>query len=243
MQFRDYIFDSEILGRHMDIHVFGHFGTPIICFPSSMGRTDQFAGFGKMLDQIGDFVAGGKVKLYCVDGVDGDAWYNKYAHPGHRAWMAELYDRHLMDEVVPFIYRDCWTDYIPITTAGCSFGAYHAVNATLKHPWTFDRCIGMSGVYDVRDHADAYYDENVYFNNPVDFIGGVGESDYLDQLRRTDIRLVCGRGAWEHPHLTEDFSRLLHSRGIPNWCDLWGHDVEHHWFWWRRQFRHHIEQM
>ena len=46
-----------------------------------------------------------------------------------------------------------------------------------------------------------------------------------------------GWGAWEGPALdsTRAFSHLLGEKGIPNWMDLWGHDVSHDWHWWREQ--------
>jgi hypothetical protein len=29
-------------------------------------------------------------------------------------------------------------------------------------------------------------------------------------------------------------------KGISHERDIWGHDVEHHWSWWRRQLAHHL---
>ena len=61
-----------------------------------------------------------------------------------------------------------------------SFGAYHAANSLFKHPDVIKRCFAMSGVYDLRNFMDGMYDDNFYFNNPVDYLqelsDGVGVS-------------------------------------------------------------------
>ncbi len=81
-----------------------------------------------------------------------------------------MYDAYVAEEVVPFVHSHCQTPGIGITTTGASFGAYHAVNSLLKHPQVFRRCLGLSGVYDLRRFMDGDYDDNFYFNNPVDYV-------------------------------------------------------------------------
>jgi esterase/lipase superfamily enzyme len=27
---------------------------------------------------------------------------------------------------------------------------------------------------------------------------------------------------------------------VPAIFDYWGHDVEHHWYWWKKMLRHHL---
>ncbi len=65
------------------------------------------------------------------------------------------------------------TPGIAITTTGASFGAYHAANTLLKHPDLFRRCLALSGVYDIRRFMDGDYDDNFYFNNPVDYVANL----------------------------------------------------------------------
>ena len=36
---------------------------------------------------------------------------------------------------------------------------------------------------------------------------------------------------------------LLEYKDIPAIIDLWGHDVNHDWCWWKIQFRYFIEQL
>ena len=79
-------------------------------------------------------------------------------------------------------------------TTGCSFGAYHAVNFALRHPDVIRRTIGLSGLYDMRMFMDGYYDENFYFNNPIDFTANLGNDHQLWMLKQQDIILVCRPG-------------------------------------------------
>jgi esterase/lipase superfamily enzyme len=54
--------------------------------------------------------------------------------------------------------------------------------------------------------------------------------------------LVCGQGAWEDGNIesTQLLADILEAKGIRHERDLWGHDVEHAWNWWRRQVRYHL---
>jgi esterase/lipase superfamily enzyme len=49
--------------------------------------------------------------------------------------------------------------------------------------------------------------------------------------------VICaGQGAWEEA-MNADIARLrtiLEQKNIPAWVDLWGHDVNHDWPWWRK---------
>ena len=139
----------------------------------------------------------GRIKLFCVNSVNNESWYDKGAHPRHRSYVQAMYDAYVAEEVAPFVHTSCGSPGIAITTTGASFGAYHAVNSLLKHPQLFRRCLALSGVYDLRRFMDGDYDDNFYFNNPVDYVQGLADGWYLEQLAQDDIRLVTGSGPFE----------------------------------------------
>ena len=56
----------------------------------------------------------------------------------------------------------------------------------------------------------------------------------LHLLRSSSIHLVSGQGAYESPNSSRRFSQALRDKGIPHTLDLWGHDVNHDWPWWRK---------
>jgi esterase/lipase superfamily enzyme len=233
---------SPRLGRWMGINVYGHYGSPILVFPTSGGDENEYAGQG-MVDALAQHIDGGKVKLFCVSSVNNQSWYDKGAHPRHRSYVQALYDAYLADEVVPFVRDHCRTPGIGITTTGASFGAYHAANTLFKHPDTFRRCLALSGVYDIRRFMDGDYDDNFYFNNPVDYLAGLNDPWYLHHLAQDDIRLATGHGAYEDAGPTHELAAVLRSRGIPHSLDDWGPDGGHDWPYWKNQMNTYLERL
>jgi esterase/lipase superfamily enzyme len=90
--------------------------------------------------------------------------------------------------------------------------------------------------------TDGFSNEDVYFSNPMAFVPNLS-GEYLDAVRRhTHLTLVCGQGRWENGNIedTRQFAGILAGKGISHECDMWGHDVDHDWNWWRPQARHHF---
>ena len=135
---------SPRLDRQMNIRVYGHYGAPILAFPTSGGDEREYEGQG-MIPALAHHIDAGRVKFYCVSSVNNESWYDKQAHPRHRSWLQARYDDYLASEVAPFIHDHCRSPGIAITTTGASFGAYHAANTLLKHPDLFRRCLALSG--------------------------------------------------------------------------------------------------
>jgi esterase/lipase superfamily enzyme len=92
--------------------------------------------------------------------------------------------------------------------------------------------------------ADGYQGPDVYFNNPIAYLPGLG-GEALERVRRhVHLILVCGQGRWEEGNVedTQRLSDLLAAKGISHEHDLWGRDVDHEWTWWRRQARYHLSR-
>lgn len=232
---------SPALDIDMPLAVYGHYGVPVLLFPTASADFEEYERFG-MVDAIARHIDHGTIKLFSINGVNNLSWYNEGIHPAERARRQALYDQYVMQELVPFIYHHCHGPQ-PICTVGASMGAYHALNSLLKHPETFKWCIGMSGIYDVRRYFDGHYDDNCYFNNPPDFVAGLEDANLLETIRATSINLVVGQGPWEHVDWTESMARVLWSRGIPCNFDLWGHDVSHDWPWWKVEMDAYIPRL
>jgi esterase/lipase superfamily enzyme len=227
---------SPSLGRDMELVVFGHSGTPMLVFPSSMGRFHEWEDF-KMIDAISHQIENGYNQIFCVDSVDKESFYNKNANPYVRVVRHRQYDSYIIDEVVPFIHSRNDNRYI--ISSGASFGAYHALNVAFKYPLTFSKLIAMSGKFDIRNFFDGFYDNNVYFNNPVDYLPSLTDQDHLEALRRMDIRLVTGE--WDMcMDAAIDMSDKLYRKSVPHTLDIWGNQTKHDWPWWRDMIRKHI---
>lgn len=230
------------LERDMGIHVYGHYGPPLLVFPTSGGDENEYEGQG-MIAALGHHIEAGRVKLFCVNSVNNDSWYDKQAHPRHRSYLQAMYDAYVVSEVAPFIQDQCRTPGLAITTTGASFGAYHAANTLLKHPDVFRRCLALSGVYDIRRFMNGDYDDNCYFNNPMDYMASLTDGYYLHHLLQCDIHLATGNGPWEDSGPTYRFSEVLASRGIPHSVDDWGPEGGHDWPYWKRQMDQYIARL
>ncbi|MGH2402976.1 MAG: esterase family protein [bacterium] len=236
------VWHSDRLGRTMGIAIYGHYGLPLLVFPTSGGDEWEYEGQG-MIAALAPHIEGGRVKVFCINSVNNDSWYNTQAHPGQRSHLQALYDAYIAEEVAPFIDDHCRTPGIVITTSGSSFGAYHAANTVLKHPERFRRCLAMSGVYDLRRFMNGHYDDNFYFNNPVDYMVNLSDERALELLRQTDIHLITGTGPWEDSGPAYRLSEILHARGIRHSPDDWGPEGGHDWPYWKRQMNVYLGRM
>ena len=226
-----------------DVRAYGHWGRPLLAFPSERGNAQDWEDRG-MVEAIAPLLDAGRVKLYCVTSYDSATWHDHSLPLEERARRHDVYERWICDDVVPGIRADAGGDE-EVLLAGCSFGAYHAANFCLRRADLFPLAICMSGVYDVAvvgggwERGDA-----VYFHNPMDYVANL-HGDHLDRLRsRASLLLVCGQGQWEDTtgalESTRRFAGLLAERGLRHELDLWGHDVPHDWPSWRRQLAHHL---
>jgi esterase/lipase superfamily enzyme len=230
---------SPALHKQMGLLAFGHAGLPVLVFPSSEGSYHEYEDYG-MIGQVRDHIEAGRLRMYLVASHDSESWYAKHRPLHERAYQHALYENWIMEQVVPAIEHDVGRPGVRLLATGCSFGAFHSANFALKHPWRFAHALCMSGVYDVRFLMHGHHDDWVYFNNPMEYATHMHGSALEEVRRNTFITLVCGQGQWEDVALrsTKEFWGLLSRKGIPNYMDLWGHDVSHDWHWWRVQIRY-----
>ncbi|HBY99519.1 MAG: alpha/beta hydrolase-fold protein [Ardenticatenaceae bacterium] len=226
---------SPRLNREMELLIFGHAGARVLVFPTSMGRFFEWEDRG-MIAALGEHLERGWIQLYCVDSVDSESWYCKWAHPTGRVTRHAQYEEYVLNEVLP-LSRSKNPNPFLIST-GTSFGAYHAVNIALRHPTIFGRTIGLSGLYDIRRWCDGYYDETIYFHNPIDYVLGIRDPNQLEQIRHLDIIIAVGA---DDPAIDNNraFSQILWDKGIWHAFRLWDGWV-HDWPWWREMILHYI---
>lgn len=222
---------SAALRRDMELLVFGAAGTPLVVFPTSMGRFFDYEN-RRMISVIGDRYEQGQLQAFCVDSVDSESWYNKNISPSARALRHSAYDSYIINEVVPFIRAKNSSGIAPIAT-GCSFGGYHSMNLALRHPDIIGGAVSMGGSFNIHQFLNGYYDENCYFNCPPDFVPNLDDSWYLDQIRQQRFVLATGEldiCLGENIRL----GSILSGKYIPHWLDVWGNGTGHDWPWWEQ---------
>ena len=240
---RHELLDGGPMGRRMHLWKFGHYGTPVVVFPTAAGFAHEWKSQG-MIDVLADLIGRGKIKLYCPESNVAEAWTRKDSDPAWRIGRHQLYERWVMGVLVPYIYADSGGVPLPIACTGSSLGGMYAANFALKHPETFRWSLAMSGRYEMRNFTGGFHSSDVYFNNPLAYVPNLAGAP-LERVRKTHVTLVCGQGLWEEGCIEETraLAAVFRAKGIPHDEDIWGHDVRHDWDWWKRQAAYHFKRV
>jgi esterase/lipase superfamily enzyme len=201
------------IGADGNVLIHGHYGRPVLVFPSEGGNAWDFENNG-MLASVGHLVEGGRAKLYCVDAFDS----------GERG----QYESWIIDQVAPFIHEDLGGAQ-DILVTGCSMGAFHAANFVLRRADLFPAAMCLSGNYEfgVTGEVSGLHGDHLdWIRSRASFLLVCGQGMWEDTT-----------GALES---TKRLAWLLGEKGIGHELDLWGHDVPHDWPSWRAQIAHHL---
>ena len=232
---------SPSLNRQMEIVTYGHFGFPLLLFPTAAADFLEYERF-QLIDAMRDVIEAGKVKVFSINSINRAAWLNKQVHPRDKGIRQGAYNEYIAREVVPYIWNSC-RGRVGIITAGASLGAFHCANQLFRRPDLFDGMIAMSGSYDIRGYYDGdYYDDNVYFNNPVDYVPNLEGHDLWLLQQKRHIHIVTGQGDYENPDASRRLAGILYNKGIPFELDLWGYDMPHDWPTWRDMMRYYLRE-
>ncbi|UJH70298.1 esterase family protein [Ornithinimicrobium sp. INDO-MA30-4] len=239
-------FWSNGLDRPGALIRYGHFGRPVLAFPSEAGRAWDYENNG-MVEALRPLIEAGRIKLYCVDSFDHLSWSQNDLPTEARAQQHGYYENFIYEHVVPTIADDS-PDHHGIITTGCSLGGYHAVNFGLKRPDLFPIAISLSGNFDPSTwNGWGELGEATYFANPTAYVANM-DGGHLDWVRQhANIVLVVGQGPFEvHPTKSlpgaQTMASVLADKDIRHELDVWGHDSAHDWPWWRKQVAHHLHR-
>jgi esterase/lipase superfamily enzyme len=204
---------SPAIGAEGNVVIHGHYGRPVLVFPSEGGSAWDYESNG-MVGAVGGLLDAGRAKLYCVDAFDsGD-------RSGYESWI--------LDQVVPFIHDDVGGPQ-DIVATGSSMGAFHAANFVLRRADVIPAAICLSGNYDfgVTGEVSSFHGDHLdWIRSRASFLLVCGQGMWEDTT-----------GALES---TKRLAWLLGEKGIRHELDLWGHDVPHDWPSWRAQIAHHL---
>lgn len=232
MHINYYQWYSHRVNRDMGVLRYGHWGPPMIYFPTCGGGHSEF-DYYRMQDDLWWFIENGKIQIFCVDSVNTSTLYNGYIHPADRVWGQVAYQGYILEEVIPLLRNLTRNDHIGC--AGFSLGGYTSFNFALKFPHIFKFAIALGGVFDLSDFLEGYHDMNVYYNNPVEYVSNLSDPYYLD-MYRYHTRLVL-MGGQNDPFISDTYRmhNILNSRGIPHHFEVWGAPCDHHEYWWKKQ--------
>ncbi len=221
---------SPRMGREITLARWGHYGTPVLVFPTAGGDAEEIERH-HLLAHLSEPVEAGRIKVYSVDSTAGRALATHEGSPQHRMWLFNQYHQAMAAEVVPAIHADCG-GAPEIVAAGASIGAFNALAMVCRFPRLFRAAVCMSGTYDLEKFLGAF-DDDLFYSSPLHFLPGMSGPE-LDVLRRRFVVLASGAGRWEDPAEAWAVGQVLGSKGIPNRVDDWGPDYDHDWpTWWQ----------
>jgi len=223
----------------MPIVTYGDYGFALLLVPTAAADYLEYERF-QLLDTLAPFIDSGKVKVFSVNSINTESWLNKQMIGEHKAIRQNQFNEYIYNEVIPFI-RTSTSWETPIITCGASFGALHSMNLFLKRPDLINGVIAMSGVYNLMEYTDGFYDEQVYYNSPMHYIPNLTDHNVLEQIRRSNhIHILTGSGEYEAPDAAKEFAGVLYNKGITYELDVWNHDWKHDWPTWRAMLPHYI---
>src|SRR5215831_8165594 len=186
---------SERLQTDVTVVRWGVLGVPVLVFPSAGGDAEEIERHG-LVNACGPLLAEGRVKLYSVDSVAGQAMVTKTGSVEHRMWLLNQFHECVRWEVVPAIHADLGGRPMDVIATGASIGAFNALAVLCRYPDVFGAAIGMSGTYQIERFYDGAWSQDFYLAAPLQFLPGL-EGPQLDRLRTRFAVLAAGEGDWE----------------------------------------------
>jgi len=209
----------------------GHFGTPVLLFPTAGGDAEEIERF-HLIGAVMPLIEAGRIKIYSTDSIAGKAWISKQHSPEYCSLLQNRFDAMVYHEIVPAIRSDCESPDIEVIACGASIGAFNAVASICRHPDVFRLAVAMSGTYDLSKYLEGRFNQDFYFASPLHFLPGL-EGPLLDKLRQRFIVLPSGEGDYEDIGESWRMASVLGAKGIPNRVDPWGPEWRHDWTTWR----------
>lgn len=231
---------SDRLGCEATLARWGHYGQPLLLFPTAGGDAEEIERF-QMITVLEPLIAAGRVKVYSCDSVAGRVWFSKEGSPQHRMRVMNQYHQYVKHEVVPAIRTDCKDPNIGVWASGASIGAFHAAAVLCRFPDLFHKALCMSGTYDLLRFCELKEPTADYFvSSPLQFVPTLS-GPHLDLLRTRECLITSGEGRWEDIKESWNLANTLGRKGIPNRFDNWGPEWHHDWITWRAQLPKYLD--
>jgi esterase/lipase superfamily enzyme len=232
---------SDRLGGEITLVRWGHWGAPVLVFPTAGGDAQEVERQG-LVDACSELLAAGRLKLFSCDSLAGKAMMEEWGSPEQRLRLLNAFHQCVRWEVVPAIHGDSGGEELPVVAAGASIGAFNALAMVCRFPEAFSTAICMSGTYDLQRFYAGAWSDDLFFSAPLHFMPGL-EGEQLERLRERFVLLASGEGAWENIGESWRVADVLGARGVPNRVDSWGTEWEHGWGTWHRMLPTYLDEL
>jgi esterase/lipase superfamily enzyme len=240
MKMRDRWYSSR-LESDVTVVRWGHFGRPVIVFPTAGGDAEEVERM-LLIDALGELIEAGRIKVYSCDSIAGYAMVRGDGDARYRAALLNGFHEFVRAEMIPAIWADCRTPGADVVVTGASIGAFNAIAVLCRYPEVVSHAIAMSGTFDVASFIGPDAGEALYFATPLYFLPGL-QGPALQRLQQRFAVLASGEGRWENIENSWRLAEVMGQKGIPNRVDPWGPEYDHDWPTWREMLPHYLSQM
>ena len=94
---------SERLQQPITMARWGHFGTPVLIFPTAGGDAEEIERM-RLIAACSELIEAGRVKIYSCDSVAGKAMVAAEGTPAYRMWLMNQFHDCVINEIVPAIH-------------------------------------------------------------------------------------------------------------------------------------------
>jgi len=232
---------SDRLRGEITMLRWGTYGTPVLVFPTAGGNAEEPERNG-LVHSCEHLLIGGRIKIYSVDSVAGQAMMAKTGSPDDRLRLLSQFHECIRHEVLPAIHADLGHQALDVVASGASIGAFNAVAVLCRYPDAFSAAVGLSGTYRIERFYDHAWSQDLYYSAPLQFLPGL-DGPPLERLRQRRVVLASGEGAWEDIDESRQMAAVLTAKGIPNRVDNWGAQWAHDWPTWRRMLPQYLAEL
>ncbi len=231
---------SSNVGQDVQLVRWGHFGTPVLLYPTAGGDAEEVERF-HLIGALQPLIDAGRIKVYSTDSVAGRAWFSGEHSAEYCSKLQNGFDALIYSEITPAIRNDCESSDIEIITAGASIGAFNAVATLCRHPDAYKLAIAMSGTFDLSKYLEGSFNQDFYFSSPLHYLPRL-EGPQLTMLQKRLVLLPTGEGNYEDIGESWRIARILGAKGVPNRVDSWGPNYHHDWVTWREMLPKYLDE-
>ena len=231
---------SPRLEQEIGLVRYGHYGRPVLLFPTAGGDAHEAERQG-LVHACAGLLADGRVKIYSCDSTAGQALLHRHGSPEYRMWLFNQFQECVRYEVVPAIAADSGGEQ-SIVVAGSSIGAYNSIGVLARYPDVFGAAVCMSGTYEISRFLEHQHGLDLYLASAGQFLPGL-EGPPLEQLRTRFAVLATGSGDYEDVPASRRMGEVLGAKGVPHRVDVWGPEWPHDWQTWHRMLPQYLDEL
>lgn len=99
----------------------------------------------------------------------------------------------------------------------------------LRTSYLFDGVISFSGLYNVRNFTQEYFDDLALLNSPIDLAYTLNDENIINIIKNKKVLVVVSYGAWDQDCVNEtrELEYIFSTKGIHTEFYYWSNDYSH----------------